>query len=122
MLSQSRISMGKVSIYLLRRKTLMERGILNALIATSSAPLDMVEVAHGEHTCCRTSNRTYAHIQIARLLSSSSAVEENGMSTKLVIVKPGGAQSTPQLCTDLAVHWKPTFDNIIWIAFQRASW
>jgi hypothetical protein len=121
MLPPSRISTGKVSVYLLRRKMLTGPGILSALIATSSAPLDMVEVAHGEHTCCRTSNRTYAHIQIARLLSSSSAVEENGMSTKLVIVKPGGAQSTLRLCTDLLLVWKLICGKNIWTAFLRVN-
>ena len=113
--------MGKVSIYLLRRKTLMERGILNALIATSSAPLDMVEVVHGEHTCFRTCNRTYAHIQTVRLLNSSSAVEENGMSTNLITAKPGGAQSTLRLCTDPLLVSKLICGKNIWTAFLRVN-
>jgi hypothetical protein len=122
MLSQSQISTGKVSIYLLHREMLTERETLSALIATSSAPLDMVGVAHGERTCFRTCNRTHAHIQTVRLLSSSSAVEENGMSTRLVIVKPGGAQSTLRLCTALLLVWKLICGKNIWTVFLKVNW
>src|SRR5690242_11621509 len=101
MLSLSRISTGRASIYLLHQKTLMEREISSALIATSSVLLDMAGAARGERTCCKTCNRTSVHIQTVRLLSNSSAVGESGMSTKLVTVKPGDAQSTLRLCTGL---------------------
>jgi hypothetical protein len=73
----------------------------------------MVRDGHGAPICSKTCNLTYVHTQTAKRPNSSSVVEENGLTTRLAIAKPGGVQSILQRCTDLTPDWKITFDSSI---------